>query len=61
MVDNAPILQVLLGCFHRTNVGSCLPLSGPRRFFLILGALWGLMAASRPYLAASKYTQVVPA
>lgn len=32
-----------------------------RHYFLILGALWGLMAASRPYLAASKYTQVVPA
>jgi hypothetical protein len=31
-----------------------------RHYFLILGALWGLMAASRPYLA-SKYTQVVPA
>jgi len=32
-----------------------------RHYFLILGALWGLMAASRPYLASARYAEVVPA
>ena len=32
-----------------------------RHYFLILGALWGLMAASRPYLATAKYAEIVPA
>jgi len=32
-----------------------------RHYFLILGVLWGLMAASRPYLASARYAEVVPA
>jgi hypothetical protein len=28
-----------------------------RHYFLILGALWGLMVASRPYLAAGRRTE----
>jgi hypothetical protein len=28
--------------------------TGARLYFLILGALWGLMAASRPYLATTE-------
>jgi hypothetical protein len=56
MVDKCPFCKDYVALLGGKAVGSRLRLSRLRQGFLILGALWGMMAASREYLPATSVT-----